>query len=433
MQGLGGIPYMLPQLERPGEVKPPEKVSPTGKLVLFIIALWIVPTTAILFLRWGSLYLILPYVTMLSVSYVLFKPRGDVKVWRIVQHNRFLEGQEFEVEVHVKPEFSVDHLLVEDVVPPGLELISGSPSRVFSLRAGEEGALKYRVRIRRGVHTFEKTRIAYRDPFGFFSSDGLAEVYTEVIGVPILYDVQTPYSTRGTKITIGPLPSPLVGEGLEFHAVREYQPGDPLKIINWKATARTGRVMANEFESERKVDVVFVVDASLSSGAVFDHLIRAAASLMLNALNDGTSFGLLLSEEIPLWVRVDYGKRHFFKCTDFLSTARPDKSNMIAYQVEHLVRRAFPPRAQVLYFSTLTTPESRRALEVLADHGYRVVVISPDPNSVYKPKDEAERLAMRLVRVKRKALIRSLAGYGVIVDWDVGKPLKVAIAEAIGR
>ncbi len=145
-------------------------------------------------------------------------------------------------------------------------------------------------------------RLSYRDPFGFFKVDRKVELYSEIVGgVPIITDVPTPYSTRGgTKITVGPLPSPRVGEGVEFHAVREYQPGDPLRIINWKATARTGgRIMANEYESERKVDVIFIVDASYTGSLVFDHLIRAAASLMLNALNNGTSFGLLLAEDVP--------------------------------------------------------------------------------------------------------------------------------------
>lgn len=109
--------------------------------------------------------------------------------------------------------------------------------------------------------------------------------------------------------------------------------------------------MANEFESERKVDVVFVVDASRANAPVLDYQVRAAASLMLNALNDGTSFGLLLAEETPLWVRVDYGKRHFFKCVDFLSTAKPGSNDIILYQVEHLARVAFPLRAQIVYFS----------------------------------------------------------------------------------
>ena len=429
MQSLG-IHYQ-PSVVKLEEEEEEAEVSPTSKLALYLIAVWVIPLLSFLLLRWSMVYLVLPYLTLLSVSYLFFKPSGKVEVWRVVPHNRFLEGQEVEIEVHVKTDFRVDYLRVRDLVP-GLE-VTGKPEGVFSLKPGREGVFKYRVKMKRGIHRFEGFRVSYRDPFGFFSSDRVVEHFTEIVGVPILYEVQTPYSTRGTKITIGPLPSPLVGEGLEFHAIREYQPGDPLKIINWKATARTGRIMVNEFESERKVDVVFVVDASKRNEPVFDYLIRAAASLMLNALNDGTSFGLLLAEKVPLWVRVDYGKRHFFKCIDFLSTAQPDENNIIAYQVEHLVKTALPPRAQIVYFSSLLTEESREALKILAEHGFNVVVISPNPNTLYEPEDEDEKLAMELVQLKRKAILKSLSGYGIIVDWDVRKPLKVAIAEVVGR
>ncbi|AHL23379.1 MULTISPECIES: DUF58 domain-containing protein [Thermococcus] len=430
MLGFGGFPYrpsVVPLEEDEEELE----VSPTSKLALYLIALWVVPIFSFLLLRWSLVYLVLPYLTLLSVSYLFFKPTGSVEIWRVVHHNRFLEGQEVEIEVHVKTDFRIDYFYVRDLVPD-LEVI-GKPEKVFSLKPGEEGVLKYKVRMRRGIHRFEGFRVSYRDPFGFFSSDRFVDHFTEIVGVPILYDVQTPYSTKGTKITIGPLPSPLIGGGLEFHAIREYQPGDPLKVINWKATARTGKIMANEFESERKVDVVFVVDGSRLNEPVFDYLIRAAASLMLNALNDGTSFGLLLAERIPLWVRVDYGKRHFFKCIDFLSTARPDNNNFIAYQVEHLVKTSLPPRAQIIYFSPLLTEESRNALKILARYGYNVVVISPNPNSLYEPKTEEEKLAMELVQLKRKAVLKNLAGYGVIIDWDVRKPLKAAIAEVLGK
>jgi len=430
MVGFGGFPYW-PSVVPVGEEDEKPEVSPTSKLAFYLIALWVIPIVSFLLLRWSLVYLVLPYLTLLSVSYLFFKPTGTVELWRVVPHNRFLEGQEVEIEVHVKTDFRVDYLYVRDLVPD-LEVI-GKPEKVFSLEPGEEGVLKYRVKIKRGIHRFEGFHVSYRDPFGFFSSDRFVDHFTEIVGVPILYDVQTPYSTKGTKITIGPLPSPLIGGGLEFHAIREYQPGDPLKVINWKATARTGKIMVNEFESERKVDVVFVVDGSKLNKPVFDHIIRAAASLMLNALNDGTSFGLLLAERIPLWVRVDYGKRHFFKCIDFLSTAQPDENNYIAYQVEHLVKTSLPPRAQIVYFSPLLTEESREALKILARYGYNVVVISPNPNTLYEPKTEEEKFAMELVQLKRKAILRSLAGYGIIIDWDLRKPLKAAIAEVLGK
>ena len=419
-----------PVPERPTE--PTERILPTEKVEGLLFALWFTVMVAFFLLRWEMVYLTLPMLWLLFVAVFFFKPSLDVEVERRIPHNRFLEGDELEITLVIKARERIPTLKVTEGIPPGLELIEGSREHVLSFKRGEEKEIKYRVRVRRGIHEFQWVRLSYRDPFGFFKFDRLLDLYDEVVGVPIIEDVPTPYSTKGTKITVGPLPSPRVGEGVEFHAVREYQPGDPLKIINWKATARTGRIMANEYESERKVDVVFIVDASYTGELVFDHLIRAAASLMLNALNSGTSFGLLLAEDVPLWVRVDYGKRHFFKCIDLLSTAKPDRNNMIAYQVEHLIKTRFPAKAQLLYFSPLLTEESREALRIMAQYGYNVVVVSPNPYTAVKPKTREEELALKLLSLQRRATLMKMAAYGVIVDWDVRKPLKAAIAEVVG-
>ncbi|ASI99951.1 DUF58 domain-containing protein [Thermococcus celer] len=405
---------------------------PTEKAEEILLALWLIVMLAFLLLRWEMTYLTLPIIWLLFLAVFFFKPSLDVEVERVVPHSRFLEGSEVEITLRVKSHERIPTLKITEDVPPGLELVGGRREHVLSLQPGEEREIRYKVRVKRGIHEFNWVRLSYRDPFGFFKVDRKVELYSEIVGVPIITDVPTPYSTRGTKITVGPLPSPRVGEGVEFHAVREYQPGDPLRIINWKATARTGRIMANEYESERKVDVIFIVDASYTGSLVFDHLIRAAASLMLNALNNGTSFGLLLAEDVPLWVRVDYGKRHFFKCIDFLSTAKPDRNNMIAYQVEHLIRTRFPARAQLLYFSPLLTEESREALKTMARYGYSVVVVSPNPYTAVKPKNREEELALKLLSLQREATLMKMSSYGIIVDWDVRKPLEAAIAEVVG-
>lgn len=409
------------------EIKP--ELTERGAETLF--AMWIIMISAFLFLRWELVYLMLPILWVFFVSLFFFRPGIKLEIQREIPHDRMLEGEIAEIKLRIKSSTRIPSLKIEEDLPEGLELVEGSREHVLSLGKDEERVITYKVRVKRGIHEFNGVRVSYRDPMGFFKLDHFIEHYTELIGMPLIEDVPTPYSTKGTKITAGSLPSPRVGEGVEFHAIREYQPGDPLKIINWKATAKTGRIMANEYESERKVDVIFIVDASYKSQRVFDYLIRAAASLMLNALNNGTSFGLLLAEAVPLWVRVDYGKRHFFKCIDFLSTARPDKNNMIAYQVEHLIRSRFPPRAQLLYFSTLQTEESREALRTMASYGYRVVVISPDPYSGVEPKTKEEELALKLLRLKRKAHLKKMAAHGIIIDWDVKKPLKAAIAEVI--
>jgi len=430
VQGFSMAPSPAePEKNPEGRTGLEEGMALTEKAEELFLALWILVLIAFLLLRWEMVYLLLPALWLAFVAVFFFKPSMVVELERIVPHNRFLEGTEIDVVLRIRAGERIPSLKIREDLPEGLELIEGSTEWVLSLRKGELRELRYRVRVKRGIHEFNWVELDYRDPFGLFYFKKRFDLYTEIIGVPIIEDVPTPYSTRGTKVTVGPLPSPRVGEGVEFHAIREYQPGDPLKIINWKATARTGRIMANEYESERKVDVIFIVDASYTGELVFDDLIRAAASLMLNALNSGTSFGLLLAEDVPLWVRPDYGKRHFFRCIDFLSTAKPDKNNMIAYQVEHLIRSRFPAKAQLVYFSPLLTEESREALRIMSSFGYNVVVISPNPYTAVEPKSREEELALKLLGLQRKALLRKMAGYGVIIDWDVRKPLKAAVAE----
>ena len=54
------------------------------------------------------------------------------------------------------------------------------------------------------------------------------------------------------------------GRGMEFDEVREYQPGDDIRNIDWNVTARTGNCFIKRFAEERELTVMFLVDVSAS-------------------------------------------------------------------------------------------------------------------------------------------------------------------------
>ena len=54
------------------------------------------------------------------------------------------------------------------------------------------------------------------------------------------------------------------GQGIEFDEVREYQPGDDVRTIDWNVTARTGKPHIKKFIEERELTVMIMVDVSLS-------------------------------------------------------------------------------------------------------------------------------------------------------------------------
>ncbi|MFC1523922.1 DUF58 domain-containing protein [Thermodesulfobacteriota bacterium] len=65
-------------------------------------------------------------------------------------------------------------------------------------------------------------------------------------------------------ILAGEYHSVFKGQGMEFEEVREYQPGDDIRTIDWNVTARTGHPYVKRYVEERELTVIFLVDLSAS-------------------------------------------------------------------------------------------------------------------------------------------------------------------------
>ena len=102
--------------------------------------------------------------------------------------------------------------------------------------------------------------------------------------------------------TLGAYRSAFRGSGLTFADLRAYEPGDEVKNIHWKATARTGRVQVKTFEEERQLNILVAIDTSPSTvfGAEKKNLQKAiqfGALMALLARASGDAFGLCLFGE----------------------------------------------------------------------------------------------------------------------------------------
>ena len=110
------------------------------------------------------------------------------------------------------------------------------------------------------------------------------------------------------------------GRGMAFSEVREYYPGDPIRLIDWNVTARIGSPYVKVFEEERELTVYLVVDIS-SSGKFgsFQHLKRElgaeiAAVLGFSAIKNNDKVGLVLfSEDIEKYIVPKKGKSHVMR------------------------------------------------------------------------------------------------------------------------
>jgi uncharacterized protein (DUF58 family) len=125
--------------------------------------------------------------------------------------------------------------------------------------------------------------------------------------------------TKGLVQTMfaGDYHSVFKGRGMNFEDVREYQPGDEIRAIDWNVTARIGTAFVKKFTEERELTVVLVVDVSASGnfGSVEQSKRELAAEvacvLAFSAIRNNDKVGLLLfSDRVELFIPPKKGRSH---------------------------------------------------------------------------------------------------------------------------
>jgi uncharacterized protein (DUF58 family) len=111
------------------------------------------------------------------------------------------------------------------------------------------------------------------------------------------------------------------GQGVEFREVREYEPGDDVRSIDWNVTARTGKPHVKKYEEERELTVMLLVDLSASQRFGSQHRQKSAAMaelgalLAFSAISNQDKVGLVLfTDEVELYLPPKKGKRHALRC-----------------------------------------------------------------------------------------------------------------------
>ena len=162
----------------------------------------------------------------------------------------------------------------------------------------------------RGSFTFAGCEILLRSPVGlwwrriFVPIESSIRVYPNysTIAKLLLHEVDNPLAMSGVRLRRRR------GEGTEFEQLRDYRDGDPLRSIDWKATARMSRLISREYQDERDQQVVFLLDCGrrmLAKDAElshFDHALNAMILLTYVALRHGDAVGVMTAGSERRWL-----------------------------------------------------------------------------------------------------------------------------------
>ncbi len=396
-------------------------------------------------LRGEILILALPILIYLGAGLLRAPAEFRLKVTRTLTAERVSPGEPVRVSLTIVNDGpDLDEVTLLDLIPEGLEIVEGDACVVAPLPSGETLELAYTVRGPRGTYRFPGVRAVAREPFNLcqLSQDVEAPAFLFVLPeVARLRRVEI--RPRRTRVYAGLAPARLGGPGVEFYGVREYHPGDPLRWLNSRATARDPeRLYITEYEQERVADVGLVVDARRrcygppsEATVLFERAIQAAATLADAFLGGGHRVGLLVYGGHIDWTIPGYGKVQREKILRALAQAELGTSP-IFLELEHLPTRLFPAGSQIVFVSPLRAGDGAM-LSALRARGYAVWVVSPDPISLetkrLRPSRDVE-LAARIARLERGLLLRALRQAGILaLDWDVETPFHHVAQVALRR
>ncbi|MBA3654745.1 MAG: DUF58 domain-containing protein [Actinobacteria bacterium] len=283
----GAIRKRLKDFQRASGLTALGGVAILGFVVIWLLAR-IVAGTAMYLFAYGALLLVV-------VSYLLAPRRLKLEGERTGLFPRATEGDRLEVDVSLVAKRRVSTFLLEERVPERLGRTVRVP--VTKLSAGNAVNHHYSLRCtRRGVYEVGPLVAVASDPLGLSQQETVVADKFELLVHPRLELVSDrPLTRQFEDPPIRPPVSKPWPSGLEFYGMREYVPGDDLRRIVWRASARTGRIMVREAEQGITDHITIILDTDRGAHSrdgegiseSFETGVRAAASLGVRHLREG--------------------------------------------------------------------------------------------------------------------------------------------------
>ena len=394
--------------------------------------------------RGELLTLALPFVVYLLTGFLRAPDQIRLEATRHLSTERTSPNADVIVTVTITNHGSqLEEVLLEDEVSEDLTIRSGFIRHLLRLPMGGSYTFTYTVSGPRGGYGFEKIQAQVNDHLAGTSRTVRVNARGQLfVFPPVMRLRHVAIRPRRTRVYAGTIPARAGGTGTEFFSVREYQPGDPPRAINWRASARHAEALySNEFQQERVADIGIVLDGRLRTNefarghSLFEHSVQAVAALADALLTQGNRVGLLVYASYLRWTLPGYGKVQRERILHSLAHAKPGGSEVFSV-LENLPTRLFPRESQIILVSPLTNDDLMPLVQLRAQ-GYQVLVVSPDPVKFelsYLPRNPTVNLAARVIHIERTLLLKRIQRASIqVLDWNVAEPFDLVVKRKLSH
>ena len=378
--------------------------------------------------------LVAPFALLLGVGLVSARP-PRLRLEAALERERALEGETVAYRLTVDGDEPVERLEVFLELAPGLEAEQATNPVALRLDRDEERELELPLRCARwGAYAPGLVHLRARDRLGVFAFEDSRDLRLPLRVYPAPERLISLLRPRETQPYVGNQVARAKGDGIEFADIRAFVPGDRVRRVNWRASARRGELVVNEAHPERNTDVILFLDTFSevrgTERGTLDLTVRAAAALAEAYLRRKDRVGVVGFGGVLSWLLPGTGLRQLYRIVDALLETEV-VLNYAWKDVDLLPPRTLPPQALVVGLTPLLDERSVGALLDLGARGFDLAIVEVSPAPFAGPgRDDADRLAHRLWLHTRAALRHRFEAAGVpVVEWRDGEPLAVSVEE----
>ena len=368
--------------------------------------LWLLVSMVILFIGLVAsqgLLLVLGGISLIVSLLVKYWGRfafQKVTHFRTLSNNRAFVGDTVEYLITLSNEKALPliWLDIQDAFPEGLELpggtLRGSGAEVTrqhcittSLLPYQKVTWKYKIECTsRGYHRIGPVRLRSGDIFGFSSEEIYYPKVEHLLVYPRIVDLGELVFPKQHPLGESKSWKPVAQDTTRFLRQRDYSPVDPMKHIDWKASARRQRLQTKVFEPVVSLNILVALNATTSEYAwqgsnrrYFERAVTAAASVANDAALRGYSFGLVSNAVATYsgkWLSVPMGasSSQLSLVLESLAMAGPYVVTPLA-EVLRGERDTLPAGTTIVLVTSILTRSMATEIAYIRESGYQIRVL----------------------------------------------------------
>lgn len=331
----------------------------------------------------------------------------------------------------------LERVRIEDTLPVGARVTRGSTILMCCLKKGALATIRYEIALEEPQEArFQDCNVLVKSMFGLTVTRLQLPAPARVTIYPRLFKRRVGTGRARAFSWAGSSPSRFKGGRLDFMNIREYVGTDPVRDVNWKATARQGKMLVNEWHAERGLDCIVVVDLSsenlprVGTWTARTEVVSCSYELAHALIHSGNRVGMLVLGSALSKIRPGFGTNHLRVMLDTLVKSQEG----LVWRLEHteefletFFRAQYRQRGGTLFLvSAVGGPPLLETVSRLSRKGFAMNCVLVD--TLDRQVEELRKQGFgrgpemvegaRLAAAERKWFVNEFKGFSKVYEWD---------------